>query len=427
MGGLFMLMLYRFGWTWDLLIYVMFAAFLLSLSVIDIAVYRLPNPIVLTGAIFAVLFTLIFRRHFVMDMIFGGVVGFGLLIFQGIIGWMIVMLRQPKTGSALFFIDDFRAPAGFIAKIKNADTPISKYIRNQLSPKTKQLLDKYDYSTSPEIALKRDLVIKLDQILRSNNFYSQKRFQEVEFSKEVTQFIDKKPKGKELHRLNRLLLEAAYPREIEKSPEVEAVGYGDIKLAGMIGLFLGPWRTIGMFIIAAFIGTFIGGFITIIRNNSNRFQSIFGSAAFNIGDIMEPDTLAIKIADAGDPLSFYIRKQLPTDRKQLIHEYDDSKPPSDVLKKALVSTFNRLIQNKKLFNEERFKEVELNPVILNILQKKPNSDAIYQLNKSLLMQAYPREFTKNRIPFGPYIACGAIIVLIWGDQLWHLYLTFIGP
>lgn len=101
MGLLAILMLSKFGWSWDLLIYTTLAAFLLSLTIIDLDVYRLPNPITITGSIFAIILTLAFRRSFILDMVLGGVVGIGVLSFQGLVGSLIVRLTRKQKTSAL--------------------------------------------------------------------------------------------------------------------------------------------------------------------------------------------------------------------------------------------------------------------------------------------------------------------------------------
>lgn len=44
----------------------------------------------------------------------------------------------------------------------------------------------------------------------------------------------------------------------------ETLGMGDIKLAGMMGLYLGPALTAGMYIIAIFIGAAVGGGLIIL-------------------------------------------------------------------------------------------------------------------------------------------------------------------
>ena len=101
MGILAVLMLANFGWSWDLLIYSILAALLLSLTLIDLDVYRLPNAITLTGSIFAVVLTLLFRRSFFLEMILGGLVGIGVLSLQGLVGTMIVKFTRKQKKSAL--------------------------------------------------------------------------------------------------------------------------------------------------------------------------------------------------------------------------------------------------------------------------------------------------------------------------------------
>ena len=101
MGILAVLMLANFGWSWDLLIYSILAALLLSLTLIDLDVYRLPNAITLTGSIFAVVLTLRCRRSFFLEMILGGLVGIGVLSLQGLVGTMIVKFTRKQKKSAL--------------------------------------------------------------------------------------------------------------------------------------------------------------------------------------------------------------------------------------------------------------------------------------------------------------------------------------
>jgi len=135
MGVLAAVLLWRFGWGVELLIYGVLAALLLALSVIDIITYRLPNRITVSGAVLALLLTLLFRRDHLLMMAAGGLVGLGLLGFMGLVGRLL-------------------------------------------------------------------------------------------FHKET-------------------------------------LGMGDVKLAGMIGLFLGPLRTVGMFIVGIFIGALIGGALVL--------------------------------------------------------------------------------------------------------------------------------------------------------------------
>ena len=89
MGGMLVLLLFYFNWSWDLLIYGVLAALLLSLSVIDFFTYRLPNAITLTGSILALILTVLFRRDFVGPMFFGALTGLGTLFLMGLLGKLI--------------------------------------------------------------------------------------------------------------------------------------------------------------------------------------------------------------------------------------------------------------------------------------------------------------------------------------------------
>jgi leader peptidase (prepilin peptidase)/N-methyltransferase len=138
----------NFGWNWDALIFFTMTAILIALSAIDFATYRLPNAITLTGAIAAVILTVIFKRDYLVLMLLGGLTGLSLLMLMGLIGSLL-----------------FRKPS---------------------------------------------------------------------------------------------------------------LGMGDIKLAGMIGLFLGPARTVGMFFLGVFLGAIVGGLVLIMGTKKMGQKIPFG-------------------------------------------------------------------------------------------------------------------------------------------------------
>jgi leader peptidase (prepilin peptidase)/N-methyltransferase len=148
MGLLAALMFSRFGWSWDALFFSVLAALLLALSAIDIATYRLPNPITLTGAILGVILTVVFRRSELVKTLIGAGVGIGLLLFMALVGQLL-----------------FRK---------------------------------------------------------------------------------------------------------------ETLGIGDVKLAGMVGLFLGPWKTAGMFFVGVFAGALIGGTLALVGGKGWGSRLPFG-------------------------------------------------------------------------------------------------------------------------------------------------------
>ncbi|NQT33588.1 prepilin peptidase [bacterium] len=113
MGILAVLMLHRFGISWDFLLYGSMMAVLVALSCIDIKTFRLPNGIVLIGAVIAVVLTVVITIiELTADrsgelslsssgwfgsllatrfpgMILGGLTGLGLLGFMSLVGKML--------------------------------------------------------------------------------------------------------------------------------------------------------------------------------------------------------------------------------------------------------------------------------------------------------------------------------------------------
>ena len=113
MGILALLMLHKFGISVDFLLYGSMAAVLVALSGIDIKTFRLPNGIVLTGAVIAFVITVVITIIELMTnssgdnslagsgwfgslistrfsgMILGGLTGLGLLGFMGLVGRLL--------------------------------------------------------------------------------------------------------------------------------------------------------------------------------------------------------------------------------------------------------------------------------------------------------------------------------------------------
>ena len=87
-----------------------------------------------------------------------------------------------------------------------------KLLFGKLSPLTQQLLSKQ----GEEGALRRHLAEDLNRLL-PGNLYDSERFKDVALSDYLKEFIAQEPQGDTRVRLNRLLLEAAYPKAIAPS------------------------------------------------------------------------------------------------------------------------------------------------------------------------------------------------------------------
>jgi hypothetical protein len=183
-------------------------------------------------------------------------------------------LLQP-TERLLFDEDDFKDFTSLAVKLRTPQDPLSYYLKAQFSPNLKELLDNYDSSSALSLELQQSLITELNQLFQSGSLYNEQRFVQVNFaislrtardpisgylrsqfsshlqqlldnydgsgtpSAELQQaltdelnsllpggkFYDEQPsaqiklnlQGKNLIRLNRWLLEQAYPEEITKS------------------------------------------------------------------------------------------------------------------------------------------------------------------------------------------------------------------
>lgn len=126
-------------------------------------------------------------------------------------------LRPEGVGSWLLSARDLIKPASLATKLKTPPDPLSAYLRGRLSEEAQALLDQYDGASAPSGWLETALVNDLNGLLQGASLYDPARFADVALPDEVWSLILQEPRGFDLTRLNRLLLEAAYPLELARS------------------------------------------------------------------------------------------------------------------------------------------------------------------------------------------------------------------
>jgi MscS family membrane protein len=119
--------------------------------------------------------------------------------------------KQQETRYPALSMDDLVELPSFAAKLQETN-PLAEYLRGQLSVETRNLLSMYDGGLDPE--LKEALVKDLNRIVFGPSIYEADRFGEVKRRQETQVLLDSHPEGENLARLNRLLLEDAYPQEL---------------------------------------------------------------------------------------------------------------------------------------------------------------------------------------------------------------------
>ncbi|MHB8972836.1 MAG: MFS transporter [Pirellulaceae bacterium] len=108
------------------------------------------------------------------------------------------------------------------AKLKDKPDAVSAFVSSQLSSKTVQALAEYDNTTSDPVALRFDLTQDLKQLVRQElntsenkpTFYDAARFSGIRLQERTQQLLAQNPQGVDRCRLNRMLLDDAYPQEL---------------------------------------------------------------------------------------------------------------------------------------------------------------------------------------------------------------------
>ncbi|MDT4969607.1 MAG: phospho-N-acetylmuramoyl-pentapeptide-transferase [Acidobacteriota bacterium] len=132
--------------------------------------------------------------------------------------WLALYFTSVSVGGPqLLRVSELRDPASFAIKLKEGRDPLSDYLATQLTPETQKMLAGYDASPLLSETDQRKLVDELNGLLRGPNLYDKQRFAQVKLTDEAERFVALNPEGDNLIRLNRMLLEEAFPSEIAKN------------------------------------------------------------------------------------------------------------------------------------------------------------------------------------------------------------------
>jgi hypothetical protein len=138
-----------------------------------------------------------------------------------------------ESQSAVLRFSDVRDPAELVARVKDGNDELSKYFHERLSDRAKrwlspefeaQMANPPDPQKNPARARRRALrrpsqdriqrvvISDINEVLRTDkDLYSAARFEGVELNGPTQALLAKHPSGRDLTRLNRLLLEQSYP------------------------------------------------------------------------------------------------------------------------------------------------------------------------------------------------------------------------
>jgi hypothetical protein len=129
----------------------------------------------------------------------------------------VISYNTPKNFAYLLLTaSDIKDLKGLIVKLRDSKDPVSIYLREQLSPNMRQMLHEYAESKIPPDKIKPALVDEINTVIEGVSIFDEKRFAHIALTEETRKLIKQNPGGLERIRLNRLLIEEAYPDEIAK-------------------------------------------------------------------------------------------------------------------------------------------------------------------------------------------------------------------
>ena len=125
----------------------------------------------------------------------------------------LTMLEIVRTlrGSMLFTTDDFTDLNSLARVLADPPNRLAGFIQANLSDNTRAWLNKFDGSPATRAGLSAALVMDLNRLMAGPCLYTAQRFQGVNLNNNTRALLGHQPTGDALLRLNRMLLEDAYP------------------------------------------------------------------------------------------------------------------------------------------------------------------------------------------------------------------------
>jgi len=138
----------------------------------------------------------------------------------GIIGLALLgisLALAAGQGRSTFALGEIRDLQSLVEQLEQRSGGVSEFLWNQFAPATRTALAAERAFGSDPKQLQAALVGELNRVIQGGPIYETQRFAGVALSVKTLELLRQNPRGKGLARLNRLLLEEAYPVALWKS------------------------------------------------------------------------------------------------------------------------------------------------------------------------------------------------------------------
>ncbi len=124
------------------------------------------------------------------------------------------LTSNSPDNSFSFVNEDILDLPALVAKLRDAHDPLSVHLRGMFADETQRLLDEFDASTPDDPDLVDALVVDLNRIVRAAPLFDEGRFAHVAVTNEARKLARQRPQETDHSRLNVMLLENAFPKEL---------------------------------------------------------------------------------------------------------------------------------------------------------------------------------------------------------------------
>ncbi len=148
-----------------------------------------------------------------------------------------------KFAAPKIVMADIRDVSALANKLNQPNDGVAIYLRGQFSPPTQVLLASHQSGSTNVAELHAALVEDLNRLVVSPTRWETNVFSGVQLRTETLDLLAKPARTNTIPRINRLLLEDAYPKEISRMMSLQAIGWwtGAFFALAAIGGILGGW------------------------------------------------------------------------------------------------------------------------------------------------------------------------------------------
>jgi hypothetical protein len=132
------------------------------------------------------------------------------------------------AGFGAFATADIKDASGLLRRLGNAVRALCQYLRDRFSARARRLLTDSSAEAESDSQLIETLVKVLNRELKRSDLFDPNLFRDIPLTPETQRLVATNPTGSDLVRLNRSLLEEAFP--VELADNALALGSGEVRL-----------------------------------------------------------------------------------------------------------------------------------------------------------------------------------------------------